>query len=34
MKIEKHGRERLRVKMGVGAVLRGEDGETWVAARV
>jgi hypothetical protein len=34
MKIEKHGRERLRVKMGVRAVLRDEDCETWVAARV
>jgi hypothetical protein len=34
MEIEKHGRERLRVKMGVRAVLRDEDCETWVAARV
>jgi hypothetical protein len=34
MKIEKHGRERLRVKMGVGVALRDEDCETWVAARV
>ena len=34
MKIEKNERERLRVKMWVGVVLRGEDGETWLAARV
>jgi hypothetical protein len=34
MKIEKHRRERLRVKMGVGAMLRDEDCETWMAARV
>jgi hypothetical protein len=34
MKIEKHGREKFRVKMRVRAMLRDEDCETWVAARL
>ncbi|KAJ6856477.1 hypothetical protein NC651_038186 [Populus alba x Populus x berolinensis] len=33
MKIEKHGQERLRVKMGVGDELRGVGGRSMEAAK-